>query len=122
MLHNRRCGGETADIETGRQEVIMQRSFDVGLTLLVVLTAVGEQLQHSVAVNSPAKKSETFSVWFRAEPDLPRKKDMKVEKLNRLIGSDYNEMWMSKTAIVTVHYKFIFIESNRFLNRGQKYG
>lgn len=80
----------------------MQRSFDVGVTLLVVLTAVGEQLQHSAAVNSPAKKSETFSVWFRAEPDLPRKKDMKVEKLNRLIGSDYNEMWMSKTAIVTV--------------------
>jgi len=81
----------------------MRRSFDVGFSLLVVLAAVGEQLQHSVAVNSPAKKtSASFSVWFRAEPDLPRKKDMKAAKLNRLIGSDYNEIWMSKTAIVTV--------------------
>ncbi|XP_026813852.1 noggin-1-like [Rhopalosiphum maidis] len=85
----------------------MQRSFDVGVTLLVVLTAVGEQLQHADAVNSPARKTgeqKSFSVWFRAEPDLPRKKDMKADKLNRLIGSDYNEMWMSKTAIVTAYH------------------
>ncbi|XP_025199468.1 noggin-like [Melanaphis sacchari] len=83
----------------------MQRSFDIGIILLVVLTAVGEQLQRTDAVNSPGKKtSGSFSVWFRAEPDLPRKKDMKTDKLNRLIGSDYNEMWMSKTAIVTAYH------------------
>ncbi|XP_022162706.1 noggin-like [Myzus persicae] len=80
----------------------MRRPFDIGVALLVVLLAVGQQLQNSVAINSPAKKTSggSFSVWFRAEPGLPRKKDMKVDKLNRLIGADYNEMWMSKTAIV----------------------
>ncbi|KAL5240241.1 hypothetical protein ACI65C_007651 [Semiaphis heraclei] len=82
----------------------MWRSFDVGVTLSVVLLVVGEQLQNSMAAtNSPAAKKTSdgsFSVWFRPEPGLPRKKDMKVDKLNRLIGADYNEMWMSKTAIV----------------------
>jgi len=81
----------------------MRLSFDVGVALIIVLASVCEQLlQHSVAINSPAKKTSdgSFSVWFRAEPGLPRKKDMKVDKLNRLIGADYNEMWMSKTAIV----------------------
>jgi len=82
----------------------MRRSLDFGVTLFVVLLVVGEQPQDSVmAFNSPAKKTASdgsFSVWFRPEPGLPRKKDMKVDKLNRLIGADYNEMWMSKTAIV----------------------
>jgi len=47
--------------------------------------------------------SKTTSAWSRPEPDPPRKKDMKTEKLDRLIGSDYNEMWMSKTARITVN-------------------
>lgn len=92
----------------------MWRSFDVGVTLFVVLLIVGEQLQDSMAAtNSPASKKTSdgsFSVWFRPEPGLPRKKDMKVDKLNRLIGADYNEMWMSKTAIViTVRSTIIII-------------
>jgi len=96
---------------------IMWRSFDVGVTsLFVVLLVVGEQLQDSVAINSPAAKKTSdgsFSVWFRPEPGLPRKKDMKVDKLNRLIGADYNEMWMSKTAIViTVRLTIILFACN----------
>jgi len=41
--------------------------------------------------------------WSRPEPDPPRRKDMKAEKLDRLIGADYNEMWMSKTTRITVN-------------------
>ncbi|VVC32894.1 Cystine-knot cytokine [Cinara cedri] len=46
---------------------------------------------------------EPFSVWFRAEPGLPRRKDMREDKLNRLIGLDYDPMWMSKTPVVSAN-------------------
>lgn len=55
------------------------------------------------AASSVEKTTTPFSVWFRPEPNQPRKKDMKVGKLNRLIGSDYNEIWMSKTPIVSLN-------------------
>lgn len=78
----------------------------VGVTLYIFLATVMALGPSSIALDSTGmtKKTKPFSVWFRAEPNPPRKKDMKPVKLNRLIGSDYNEMWMSKTEIITVNF------------------
>jgi hypothetical protein len=88
--------------------------FDVGI-LVNILTAAAIGLSivfdrpAAVRAALPSKKAESFSVWFHAEPNQPRKKDMKPVKLNRLIGSDYNEMWMSKTPIIAVSIRIHYI-------------
>lgn len=95
--------------------------FDVGILSNVSVAAAFVGLLSMIVFSPPAvsepatasKKTKSFSVWFRAEPNEPRRRDMKADKLNRLIGSDYNEMWMSKTAIIkTVNYTYSYTHSH----------
>jgi len=70
-----------------------------------VVLAMAMAVARSVVLDRGLSKAESkntpsFSMRFRAEHDPPRKKDMNPDKLNRLIGSDFNEMWMSKTPII----------------------
>ncbi|XP_050543364.1 noggin-2-like isoform X2 [Daktulosphaira vitifoliae] len=46
-------------------------------------------------------KKTSLTPWFQTAPRHPKNRDMKIDKLNRLIGSDYDEMWMSKSNILT---------------------
>jgi len=72
----------------------------VAAALVVGCTLIAVDLRAAEATRAK-KPNKPFKVWFWQEPDLPRKKDMKANKLHRLIGSDYDEMWMSKTPVIT---------------------
>lgn len=87
---------------------IMQ--FDPAGSPNVLTAAMTVVLSITLGTSTPSKTTTmatttttaaSFSVWFRPEPGLPRKRDMKAKKLNRLIGSDYDETWMSKTPMIT---------------------
>lgn len=86
------------------------RTDNIGVSLNMLPIMVLSITLGSIHIDaSPSVEKTTatsFGVWFRPEPNQPRKKDMKVGKLNKLIGSDYNEIWMSKTPIKTVSSSF----------------
>lgn len=81
------------------------------LAAAAVLVAAADHRRAETTATPNKPGGKPFSVWFRAEPDLPRKRDMKAKKLNRLIGSDYDEMWMSKTPMLTAVSGHIIIIS-----------
>lgn len=72
----------------------------IGAVTVVLSIALGS-FASSKTTKMTTTTAASFSVWFRPEPGLPRKRDMKAKKLNRLIGSDYDETWMSKTPMIT---------------------
>lgn len=81
---------------------------DVGVSLqcwcniLAAAAAAAAIVFDSTAATAAGKTTASFSVWFRAEPGQPRRKDMRPDKLNRLIGSDYDGTRMSKTAVPVI--------------------
>lgn len=77
---------------------------DVGVSLqcwcnILAAAAAAIVFDPTAAATAAGKTAASFSVWFRAEPGQPRRKDMRPDKLNRLIGSDYDGTRMSKTAV-----------------------
>lgn len=74
----------------------------IGAMTVLLSIALGSSVSSKTTTTmTTTTTAASFSVWFRPEPGLPRKRDMKAKKLNRLIGSDYDETWMRKTPMIT---------------------
>ncbi|XP_050433817.1 noggin-2-like [Adelges cooleyi] len=75
-------------------------SFSVNHIVLTGLTWLNVAVSPANTA-TPAPKTTAFSLWFHTAPRYPKNRDMKIDKLDRLIGSDYDDMWMSKSTMIT---------------------
>lgn len=85
------------------------RDFNMGRKFLstVMLTCLATLAVLSISyglntTTTGTKKPPPCRDWYGITPPLPRKRDMRPDKLNRLLGSDFNPMWMSKMSIPQV--------------------